>query len=93
MVFICNRLFVQPTLKREARALSAENCNIPFRHCTDNETFPESNDTCYFLMRFDEIIIFDPVSNSHLTIQKSNTSNTTEASPTSCVIEDYSALK
>ena len=78
---------MQPTLNRAARAVPTENCTIPFRHCTDNQSFPESNNTCYFLMRFDEIVIQDPESNSTLTILKANSTNTTTASPASCAIE------
>ena len=86
---MCICLF-QPTLKRAARAQSAENCSIPFSHCTNN-VLPGSNITCYFLMRFDEIEIMLSAKTT-LTILEGNGTDKTEASQASCDIEESSKL-
>ena len=59
---------MQQTLKRAARASQGENndCTIPFLHCiNDNDTVP-----CYFLMRFDQMVIALPNSTANYTIFK-----------------------
>ena len=94
-VFICNHfLFMQETLKRAARASQAENnCPIPFLHCiNDNNIDPKSNRSCYFLMRFDQMVITLPNnatnSTTSLTIFQGNTSETTLTNVNGCDFDD-----
>jgi len=76
---------VQQTLKRAARASQAENdsCTIPFLHCiNDNDTVSKSGASCFFLMRFDEIVITVPNATkiTTYTIFHNDTDSTTTAS-------------
>ena len=94
-LFVMISLIVQQTLKRAARASQAENsnCTIPFHHCiNDNFTVPKSNATCFFLMRFDEIVIMVPTENNitTYTIFHGNITNgtTTASTITECNFDD-----